>query len=248
MGKRAALVFALVVLGLGLALRLSGFDLSAEGLAALVRQAGTASWGPALYIALYVVLTTVAAPAMLFHIAAGVLWGFGPGALLSILASNLVTNLQFALGRLYGSGPLRSLVERKGMARLFDRARTEGPWLMFAIRQVPLPVPFVTVCVAAGASPMPWWHFLVGSGLGGLVPLLIWTWFADEAFHDATAGRSAILVKALLAGTAALVVAVGGRWIAGKVRAPLQPPGDPGVGGAEGSLGSADQKSKKLNH
>lgn len=218
MGKRIALVVALVALGLGLALRFSGFDFSAEGLAAMVRQAGTASWGPVLYVVLYVLLTTVATPAMLFHIAAGVLWGFGPGAALSILASNLVTNLQFLIGRLYGAGPLRGLVERKGLTHLFDRARTEGPWLMFAIRQVPLPVPFVTVCVAAGASPMRWWNFFVGSGLGGLVPLLIWTWFADEAFHDATQGRSAILVKALLAGAAAFVVAVGGRWLAARIR------------------------------
>lgn len=216
MKKRAALAAVVLVLAVGLGLRFSGAELTAESLTALVRRAGAASWGPALYLGLYVALTTVAVPAMLFHIAAGVLWGFGPGAALSFVASNLVTNLHFAAGRLFGAGPLRAFVERRGLTRLFDRSRTEGPWLMFAVRQLPLPVPFVMVCLAAGASPMPWWHFLVGSGAGGVVPLLIWTWFADEAFSEASAERSTILLKALLAGGAAFAFAVGGRWLAGR--------------------------------
>lgn len=216
------------MLGVGLWLRLSGFELTAENLIAQVRLAGEASWGPLAYVALYLVLVSVAVPAMLFHIAAGVLWGFGPGAVVGFVASTLVSNLHFAFGRNFSAGPLRKVIERRGLMTLFDRTRTEGPWLMFAIRQVPLPVPFVVLCVAAGSSAMPWWHFLVGSGLGGLVPQLIWTWFADAAFHDAEGARSVILVKALAAGGVALGLALVWRWAAARLRktavAPLEPP------------------------
>jgi uncharacterized membrane protein YdjX (TVP38/TMEM64 family) len=214
----AALGAVLLMLGVGLWLRLTGFEVTAENVIAQVRLAGAAWWGPLAYVGLYLVLVSVAVPAMVFHIAAGVLWGFGPGAVIGFVASNLVSNLHFAFGRSFGAGPLSKVIERRGLTALFDRARTEGPWLMFAIRQLPLPVPFVVLCVAAGSSAIPWWHFLVGSGLGGLVPLLIWTWFADAAFHDAEGARPIIVAKALGAAALALGMAFAWRWLASRLK------------------------------
>ena len=216
-GRKVALGVAVAVLALGLGLRAAGVEFSAESVARAVREAGTASWGPVVFFGLYVVLTSVALPSVMLHIAGGVLWGFWPGVLINVVCANLVSNLQFWAGRLFGAGPLRSAVEKRGIAKHFEKARTEGLWIMLGLRQLPLPA--VVVNVAAGASAMPWWHFVVGSGLCGLVPQLIWTWFAGEVFHDPTAVRSSVLIKAAAAGAGALLIAFGSRAVARKLAA-----------------------------
>lgn len=217
MRRKLALALVLLVLALGLGLRLAGVEITPESLALQVRAAGEAAWGPLVFVALYMVFTAVGVPAMLFHIAGGVIWGFWPGLLYNVALANLTNNLHFGAGRLFGSGPLQALLQRRGLDHLFDRSRTEGPWLMVAARQLPLPA--VAVNLAAGISAMPWWHFVVGSGVGGLVPQAIWTWFAAEVFHDPHNVRSDIVLKALAAGAIALLFAVGSRWLGTRFRA-----------------------------
>lgn len=215
MGKKIALGVAVGVLALGIALRASGAEFSAEAVAAAVREAGAATWGPLVFFGIYLVLTSVALPAVVLHIAGGVLWGFWPGVAINVLIANIVNNLQFGAGRLFGAGPLQQSVEKRGVAGHFARARTEGLWIMLGLRQLPLPA--VVVNVAAGASAMPWWHFLIGSGIGGLVPQLIWTWFSAEVFHDPTAVRPSVLLKAVGAGAIAFGMAFASRAIARKL-------------------------------
>jgi uncharacterized membrane protein YdjX (TVP38/TMEM64 family) len=215
--KRVALGVAVVVVALGLWLRFSGVEITAEGIAQSVRSAGASAWGVAIYVGLYLVLTSVAVPGLLFHVAGGVLWGFWPGVAINVVTANVASNLQFWAGRLFGAGPLESFVEKRGIRRHLDKTRTEGLWVIFAVRQLPLPS--VAVNVAAGSSAMPWWHFVVGSGLGGLVPQVIWTWFAGAVFHDPTAVPAKILLQAVGAGALALLFAVGTRVVAGRLRA-----------------------------
>jgi uncharacterized membrane protein YdjX (TVP38/TMEM64 family) len=214
--RRIALGISVAVLALGVGLRLAGVQVSAASVAQSVRAAGTSTWGPVVYLALYLVFTSVAVPGILFHIAGGVIWGFWPGVLINVVAANIGSNFQFAAGRLFGAGPLERLVERRGLMKYFAHSRTEGLWAMIAIRQLPLPASLVNV--AAGSSAMPWWHFLIGSGLGGLVPQVVWTWFAGEVFHDPTAVPAEILFKAVAAGALALLIAFGTRMVVAGIR------------------------------
>lgn len=217
MGKRVALGVALAVVAVGVGLRLTGVELTPASVAAAVRKVGASTWGMPVYALLYLVFTSVAVPGIVFHVAAGVIWGFGPAVVLNVAVSNVASWLQFAAGRLFGAGPLRSLVEKRGIARHFEKAKTEGIWVMVAVRQLPLPG--VAVNVAAGSSGMPFWHFLIGSGLGGLVPQVVWTWFAGEVFYEPKDVRPEVLVKAVGAGAIALLLAVGSRAVVGRLAA-----------------------------
>jgi uncharacterized membrane protein YdjX (TVP38/TMEM64 family) len=218
LARRIALGLTLAAVALAIGLKLAGVQVSAESVAHQVRAAGTATWGPAVYLALYLVFTSAFVPGILFHIAGGVLWGFWPGVLINVFAANCGSNLQFFAGRLLGADALKSMLERRGLAHLFEHSKREGLWAMIAIRQLPLPAALVNL--AAGASEMPWWHFVVGSGLGGLVPQLVWTWFAGEVFHDPSAVPTEILAKAVGAAVLAIGVAFGSRWVAGRMRRP----------------------------
>jgi uncharacterized membrane protein YdjX (TVP38/TMEM64 family) len=216
--RRIALVLTLGAVVLGGWLKFAGVQVSAESVAQSVRAAGTATWGPAVYLLLYLVFTSAFVPGILFHIAGGVLWGFWPGVLINVFAANCGSNLQFLAGRLVGAEPIKSRLEKRGLSHLFEHSKREGLWAMMAIRQLPLPAALVNL--AAGASEMPWWHFLIGSGLGGLVPQVVWTWFAGEVFHDPSAVPAEILVKAVAAAVAAIGVAFGTRWLTGRMRDP----------------------------
>lgn len=236
MGKRVALGVALAVLAIGVALRVMGVELTPTAVATAVRKVGASTWGMPLFALLYLVFTSVAVPGIIFHVAAGVLWGFGPAVVLNVAVSNVVSWLQFAAGRLFGAGPLKKVVEKRGIARHFEKAKTEGIWVMVAVRQLPLPG--VAVNVAAGSSAMPFWHFVVGSGLGGLVPQVVWTWFAGEVFYEPQDVRPEVLLKALGAGAIALLLAVGSRVLVGRLaeRARRRAAG---VGGGGGDGGKA---------
>lgn len=211
MARRVALAVVMLVVALGIGLRLAGVEVTPVSLAQKVQSAGNSSWGLLGFVALYVIFTTAAVPAMFFHIAAGAIWGFWPALLFNVVLANAVSYLHFAAARLLGAGPLKALVARRKLDKLFEKSRTEGPWLMIAARQLPLPQ--VAVNVAAGASAMPWWHFAVGSGLGGLVPQALWTWFAAEVFQDPTKVRPDIILRAAAAAGLALAFAFGmRRW------------------------------------
>lgn len=218
MVRRLALAAVVALLALGIGLRLGSAELTPAGLAQNLRDLGSSSLWPFAFVALYVVLTAAAVPAMIFHIAAGVIWGFWPGLALNVLLANAVSSLHFAAARAFGAGPLRAFLQRKGLDQAFDRARTEGPWAMIAARQLPLPQ--VAVNVAAGASPMPWSHFAVGSAVGGLVPQALWTWFAAEVFDGPASARPDIALKAAAAALLALGFAIALRTAARRRAAP----------------------------
>ena len=82
-----------------------------------------------------------------------------------------------------------------------------GLWSMVAVRQLPLP--FVAVNVSAGASPVRWVHFALGSGLGALGPTIVYTYFATSLIDGVEGAKKEAVVKALLAGAAIVLIAVG---------------------------------------
>ena len=95
---------------------------------------------------------------------------------------------------------------RAAWARLSARLETSGAVVDVVLRQLPLP--FVGVNVAAGASPMPWWHFAGRLGAGAF-PRSASTPSSRRRSPTASRGRAeAVLFAPLAAGGGVLVLSL----------------------------------------
>lgn len=207
---RRLLVAAAFLLTGALTLRLVAHDhLEPRALLALMREWAAGGWGPLVFVAAYLVGTSLLVPAVAFHIVAGVLFGFGPGVAFSFLALNLVSNLHFGIGRAVGQQAVVDWLARRRWSFVSNELQQHGVLAMVAVRQLPLP--FLAVNVAAGASGVAWRDFFFGSGLGALAPLLVYTSLATSLIDGVEGVGLIALARAAAGGFGMLVLAVAPR-------------------------------------
>jgi uncharacterized membrane protein YdjX (TVP38/TMEM64 family) len=115
-----------------------------------------------------------------------------------------VSNLHFWIGRWLGQERVEAWLQRRGWSGAVIRG--SGISTLIAVRQLPLP--FVAVNVAAGASPVTAWQFVIGSGIGGLVPTVVYSYFATALIDGAEGTKTQTLLKALAAGACVLAIAL----------------------------------------
>ena len=222
MRSASAWVLILVAIALVLARLRWGAELQPRALVCLLRGLATSSAAVPMFLLLYASGTSLLLPAVGFHIVAAVVWGYWPGFGLSMVALNLTAGLHFLAGRRLGRARVEAFLARRGWTGALVSER--GVTTMIAVRQLPLP--FVAVNLAAGASPLKAWHFAVGSALGAVPPTLTYTWFAVELVDGVEQARTEALVRALLAGSLILLLALAPRlwaWLrARRDRAPAE--------------------------
>jgi len=172
----------------------------------LIRESSSQPWAVPAFVGCYALGTTLLMPAVSFHVLAGLTWGLGRGILVSQLGLIVGGNLQFLLGRKLGQKRVSDWLKRRGWTRVEQLVHAEGVWGMIAVRQLPLP--FVGVNLMAGASPLRWWHFAVGSSVGALPPMVVYTWFAAEIYNGVAGAKEGAFLRALAAGATMVVLAV----------------------------------------
>lgn len=172
----------------------------------LLQLLGHAPTGVALllgYLAVFGVSTALV-PAFLFYVVGGALWGFWPGWLIGWCAANVWSHTHFAVGRWFGRERVSQWFESPRLATLRSELETGGVTATLVVRQLPLP--FVAVNAAAGASPMPWWRFTVGNALGLLPGALIYTWSSTGIVAGAAGARAEAGVRILIAAVGVAVL------------------------------------------
>ncbi len=188
----------------------------------LIRESAGTPWAVPAFLACYLAGTSLFMPAVSFHVAAGLTWGFARGVLISELGLNFAGNLQFWVGRRLGQRRVAAFLERRGLGRIEPLVHANGVWGVVAVRQLPLP--FVGVNLLAGASPLRWWHFTLGSAVGGLAPIVVYSYFAAQVYSGVAGAKREALEKALLAGAAMVALAVLPRlWLHLRKRAQTSP-------------------------
>ncbi len=188
----------------------------------LIRESSATPWAMPAFVGCYLLGTSLLMPALTFHVLAGLTWGFWPGLLASQLGLNLAGNAQFLLGRKLGQQRVSAWLKRRGWQRLEPLVHANGVWGVVALRQLPLP--FVGVNLLAGASPLKWPHFALGSALGGLAPMTVHLWFASELYGGAVEARRGAMIRVVLAGTAVVVASLLPRvWLYLRGRAQTSP-------------------------
>ncbi len=208
MGRNAAVkAGALILIALGaitLALLLGTPDI--EAMRSRIDAAGV--WGPAVYFVLYVGLAVIPCPKALLTAAGGALFGLWAGAGLALTAALVGAIISFGLGRLLGREAVDRLI-RGRLARVDALVSDHGLSAILIVRLVPL-VPFMAINYASGLSGVKFRHFVLGSAVG-MVPGSL-AYAALGAYGTNPLGLAA-------AGSALLVLIVGGSWWARRLNA-----------------------------
>ncbi len=164
------------------------------------REKGWAIQGFALA---YVTLTWLFVPATLFHMAAGATFGFERAILLNLIAFNLSSNLQFWVARNVGRATVSRWLSGLRLTGVERKLQSEGFRAALLIRVLPLPN--LAVNVTAGLSAIRWRDFALGSFIGAMPVIGVYTWFASSLVQGVAGAKERALVHTLIG--AALIIA-----------------------------------------
>ena len=143
-----------------------------------------------VFVGIYAAACFVA-PVSVFPVAGGVLFGFGWGFFINLVAVLLGASGPFWLARRLGHQPMAAFFRRKGYRGMAGVLRNPGAGAFILIRLVGFP-PFVVTNYLAGLSGMRWRRFLWTSLVGLLPWTFVMTYFAGTFWE--------ILVDAGLSG------------------------------------------------
>ena len=138
---------------------------------ALVQSAGPL--GPAVFILIYTI-GVLFFPATPFTIAGAVIFGKFHGMLYNLAADSLGASVSFFLGRYFLHGVARGILETR-MPWLDRKVAEEGFSVIFYLRIFWFP--FIVLNYAAGATRIRYRDYLLGTVLGLLPPVFIFTYF-----------------------------------------------------------------------
>ena len=142
-----------------------------KDLDALVQSAGPL--GPVLFVLIYTI-GVLFLPATPFTIAGAVIFGKFHGMLYNLAADVLGASISFYLGRYFLHGVARGFLETR-MPWLDRKAEEEGFTVIFYLRIFWFP--FIVLNYAAGATRIRFRDYLLGTMLGLLPPVFIFTYF-----------------------------------------------------------------------
>jgi uncharacterized membrane protein YdjX (TVP38/TMEM64 family) len=201
----------LLLLGAGLvALRIAGREyLEPQAALALLRSLQQQGWALPAFLALYALLTTALVPAALLYMVAGATWGLPLGFAINVLVSNAVACLQFCAARALGRGRMARLLARTRLAAFDNVAAREGLRAAISVRAIPLP--FVVVSVAGGLSSLRLRDFALGTLIGTLPLIAIYTALADSLVAGVEGARRRAFLQVLGTGVLLLAVSYGPR-------------------------------------
>jgi len=190
LARMLLLLVLLVGIGLAIAYR-DTFD--AAALEAWVDRAGTA--GPVAFVLIYALATVLFLPGSVLTLAGGALFGPVLGTLLNLTGATLGAALAFLVSRHLASG----WVARKTGGRLkqlIQGVESEGWRFVAFVRLVPL-FPFNLLNYALGLTRIPFWHYVIASGVCMLPGAIAYT-YLGYAGREAIAGGESLIQKILL--------------------------------------------------
>ena len=171
--KRNILLLTIVCIALA---AFSGYSLgwlNPTRVQALIRQAGF--WAPLVYVALYVIATSLLLPSTPLNITGGILFGFWFGMLWTGIAGIVAAAVSFAVARTLGQTWVRRKLVGRGQT-MDAEVRRGAKFYLFAVRLLPI-IPNGLINYSAGVTSVSFKDYMIGTVpgtvLGILPPVLI---------------------------------------------------------------------------
>ncbi|WP_026552710.1 TVP38/TMEM64 family protein [Arthrobacter sp. H20] len=128
----------------------------------LVDRAGW--WGPVGFMAGYAALTLAPLPKNILSIAAGILFGFGPGLVIVYCAAMIGASAAFWLGRALGRDAVEKFTGTR-VAKVDALLTRRGFVAVIGVRLIPV-LPFTAINYSAGLTALGWWPYFFGTMIG----------------------------------------------------------------------------------
>ncbi len=192
-GARIRLVVLLLVLS-WMAVATATFGLDRMG--SWLQTAAESRWGPAAFIALYVVLVVLLFPGSLGTAAAGAVFGMWVGGAAALVGATIGALLAFVIARRVGRPGAESLLG--GPLRGVDIWLTEKGFVAILILRLLPVVPFNGLNYAAGLSGLRLSHYVSGTFLGMIPGVVVVAMVADQADDPTSLGFAAAIGTALV--------------------------------------------------
>lgn len=157
-----------------------------EWIAPLVRQlADLGSWGPVLFILLYIIAAITLAPAFLLTFSAGAVFGLWRGTLVTFIGASLGASAVYAVAAPLARSRVLRWIDRDPRVAATRRAvvRENAAWIMFLLRLSPL-VPYNLLNYALSLSGVSFRHYLVA--LTGMLPAIVMYAYYGKVAGDVT--------------------------------------------------------------
>ena len=156
-----------------------------DWLESLVGQLGAlGGWGPALFIALYVLAAITLAPAFLLTFSSGAVFGLWRGTMLTYLGAVLGASAVYALAAPLARWRVLRWIDRDPRVAATRRAVVkDSAWIMFLLRLSPL-VPYNLLNYALALSGVTFRDYLLASV--GMIPAIIMYAYYGKVAGDVT--------------------------------------------------------------
>lgn len=210
--RRAVVVGLWVAVLVGWRAYVSASDASAtESTQDLVDAIGTAWWGVAAYLLVYLLRPLVLFPAVLLTIAGGVLFGPVLGVVVVVVAANASAMVAYGVGRLLGHAPPGEAEEARSLARRWAGRLREHAFEGVLVMRLLL-LPYDVVSYLAGVLRLRWEPFLVATAVGS-VPATVSFVLLGASVGRVDEGVGGLEPWTLVASGVLLVVSLALAWV-----------------------------------
>lgn len=131
---------------------------------------------PLVYIVIYGLRSLTFFPAMWLTIAAGSLFGFGPGLVFALIGENLSANTAYALARFFRRDNGEQAEDKNPRIAAFRRLLVEQAFPTTVVLRASF-LPFDLVNYACGLLRVPWVAYFFASLIGMLPPMITFVSF-----------------------------------------------------------------------
>ena len=156
-----------------------------DWIAPLIRElADLGSWGPVLFIVMYVIAAVVLAPAFVLTFSAGAVFGLWRGTLLTFVGAVLGASAVYAVAAPLARSRVLRWIDRDARVAATRRAVVRDSWwIMFLLRLSPL-VPYSLLNYALALSGVRFRDYLFA--LIGMIPAIVMYAYYGKVAGDVT--------------------------------------------------------------
>jgi len=168
---------------------------------------GLGSWGPAAFVAVYVIAAVLMVPGAPLGLAAGALFGVLAGTGLVSIGSTVGAALAFLIARYLARDAVAARLSRHASFALLDRALGREGWKIVALTRLSPVFPYSLLNFAFGLTSVRFLHFVFVSWITMLPGTLLYVYLGSLARAGVKSGERTPAEWALYAvGLAATVL------------------------------------------